>query len=367
MSMTGEMLGGGQKSLFLLLERLDRTKYTPYLICPTYGDFVKQAEKLEIKTSLIDTVRIKNLNIFSHIAIIRKMIQFIKRNNIDLIHTDAPRQTFHAGIAARWTKIPLVWHVRISEPDIKLYERTLFSLSHKVIAVSKAVEERLEKAVPQSKKITVIYNGINIAEYGQQHPKENLKKELGIEGDNTVIGTASQLIPSKGHGVLIEAAAQVIKTVPKAKFLIIGNGSEAYRKELLIRSKKLDLENKVVLTGYREDIPQLINLMDIVVLPSIHPEGLSRLLLEAMASSKPVIATAVGGNLESVEDGTTGLIVKTNDVDSLSQAILELVRNEKLRDLLGAAGKKRAEKLFSIEQNVFRIERVYEELLCRNM
>ncbi len=367
MSMSGEMLGGGQKSLLLLLERLDRKKYKPFLICPTYGNFTKKVELLGIETSLLKTGSLKNINIFSFMATIRKLFKFIKQNEIDLIHTDAPRQTFYAGIAARWAKIPLVRHVRVSEPEIKRYDRTLTFLAHKVIAVSKAVEKRLEKAAPKSKKIIVIYNGINLADYGQQHPKEKLKKELGIDQDNILIGTASQLIPSKGHGILVEAAAQVIEIVPEAKFLIVGNGNEIYRQELLNLSKELGIENNVVFAGFREDIPPLINLMDIVVLPSTHPEGLSRLLLEAMASSKPMIASAVGGNLESVEDGTTGLIVNPGDVDSLSRAILKLVQDEKLRNQMGAAGRRRSEKLFNIDQNVARIERVYEELLCRNI
>lgn len=364
-SMSGEMLGGGQKSLFLLLERLDRNKYKPFLICPTYGNFIKKVEKLGIETSLMKTGSLKIPNIFSFTTTIRKLFKFIKQNDIDLIHTDAPRQTFYAGIAARLTKIPLVWHVRVSEPEIKRYDRTLTSLAHKVIAVSKAVEKRLEKAAPKSKKIVVIYNGINLEEYGQQHPKEKLKKELGIERDNILIGTAGQLIPSKGHDLLLKAAARILRVYPKTKFIIIGDGNKVYRKELFDLVQELGIEKTVIFTGFREDIPPLINLLDIVVLPSTHPEGLSRLLLEAMASSKPMIVSALGGNLESVEDGTTGLIVKTGDVKSLSQAILELIRNEKLRNQMGTAGRKRAENLFSIDQNVFRVERVYEELLCR--
>jgi len=366
MSMSGEMFGGGQKSLFLLLERLDRKKYKPFLICPTYGNFIKKVDKLGIETSLLKTGSLKNLNIFSFMSTIRKISKFIKQNDIDLIHTDAPRQTFYAGIAAKLAKIPLVWHVRVSDSDIKRYDKILSSLAHRVIAVSKAVEKRLEKAAPKSNKFVVIYNGINLADYGQQHPKEKLKRELGIDQDNILIGTASQLIPRKGHRVLLEATAKTLDVFPKLSCLIIGDGNKTYRQELLNLSQELGIENKIIFTGFREDIPPLINLMDIVVLPSIHPEGLSRLLLEAMASSKPMIASAVGGNLESVEDGTTGLIVNPGDVDSLSQAILELAQNKKLRNQMGDAGRKRAEKLFNIDQNVAQIEAVYEELLCQS-
>jgi len=367
MSMHGEMVGGGQKSLFLLLERLNKEKYQPFLICPSYGNFVKKVEKLGIETSLLETGELRNPNIFAFISTIRKLKKFIKQNNIDLIHTDARRQTIYAGIAAKLTKTLLVWHVRISDPELKQYDKTLLFLASKVIAVSQAVDTRLKEAKPQSKKTVIIYNGINLAEYGPQHPVDKLKKEFGIDQDNILIGTASQLIPSKGHRVLLEAAAQTLDVFPKLRCIIIGDGNNTYKQELFDLSQKLGIEKKVIFTGFREDIPPLINLMDIVVLPSTHPEGLSRLLLEAMASSKPVIASDVGGNTESVEDGTTGLIVKSSDVDSLSQAILELAQNEKLRNFMGSEGRKRAEKLFNIDQNVAQIEHVYEELLCRDM
>ena len=124
-SMSGEMLGGGQKSLFLLLARLNREKYTPFLICPSYGEFTRKVEKLGIETSLLKTRRLRNFNIFAFVSTIRKFKKFINQNKIDLIHTDARRQTIYAGIAAKLTKTPLVWHVRISNPELKLYDRIL--------------------------------------------------------------------------------------------------------------------------------------------------------------------------------------------------------------------------------------------------
>ena len=127
-SISGDNIGGGQKSLLLLLERLDREKYNPILLCPNYGSFTKKVEKLGIEISLFKTGSLKNPNVFSFAGTIRKLIKIIRQNNIDLIHTDARRQTFYAGIAAKLTKKPIVWHVRISDPEIKQYDKTLFFL-----------------------------------------------------------------------------------------------------------------------------------------------------------------------------------------------------------------------------------------------
>ncbi|MDH4258411.1 MAG: glycosyltransferase, partial [Candidatus Aminicenantes bacterium] len=121
-------------------------------------------------------------------------------------------------------------------------------------------------------------------------------------------------------------------------------------------------------TGYREDIPQIMSCLDIAVLPSTsHLEGLSRVIIEAMASGKPVIATDAGGNPEAVEDGKTGILVPPGEPDRLARAILELARDANKRKRMGEAGRKRAEQLFSIEMNVTRIEKIYEEILCPPM
>jgi glycosyltransferase involved in cell wall biosynthesis len=181
------------------------------------------------------------------------------------------------------------------------------------------------------------------------------------------VGTASQLIPRKGYSTLLQAASRVLQIHPNVKFVIVGSGEEKYSQSLYNLSKKLGIIENIIFTGYREDISQIMNILDIVVLPSTHPEGFSRLLLEAMASSKPVVASRIGGNPEAVEDGRTGLIVPPGDVDSLAKAIQHLVQNRELRQSMGQAGRQRVKERFSIEINVNKIESIYEELLCRNM
>jgi glycosyltransferase involved in cell wall biosynthesis len=148
--------------------------------------------------------------------------------------------------------------------------------------------------------------------------------------------------------------------------MIVGEGNSAYREKLEELSKNLGLSGTIVFTGFREDIPRIMNMLDIVVLSSTtHLEGLSRVIIEAMASSKPVIATNSGGNPEAVEDGATGLLVPPEDPNRLAKSILILIKDKTKRNQMGEAGRKRAEKLFNIEKNVFRIEKVYEELLCQ--
>jgi glycosyltransferase involved in cell wall biosynthesis len=366
-TITGQMIGGGQRSLLLILEKLNKKRFKPFLICPSEGDFTDKAEKLGIETTIIKTRSLKRLNFFSNAATIFKLIKFIKQKNIDLIHTDAPRQTFYTGIAARLAGKPLIWHVRVSDPEENFYDKFLLTLSSKVIAVSKAVRERLEEVAPRSDKFVVIYNGVDLTEFSSQLPDKKIKEEFGIEDDLILVGTVGQLIPGKGQDIFLRAAAQVSKLFPNVKFIIVGDGNEAYRKKLEDLSKELRIAEKVIFTGFREDIPQIMSSLDIFVLSSTNLEGFSRVILEGMASRKPVIASRVGGNPEAVEDGKTGIIVPPEDPAPLADAILELVKNEDKRSQMGEAGRRRVEKLFSIEKNIAQIEKLYEELLCRDM
>jgi glycosyltransferase involved in cell wall biosynthesis len=363
-TISGEMIGGGQRSLLLNLERLNKKRFKPFLICPSEGDLIEKAKKLGVETTIIKMGSLKRLDFFSIPATIWKLKRFIKQKNIDLIHTDAPRQTFHAGIAARLTGKPLIWHVRVSAPERKLYEKFLSTLASKIIAVSKAALKRFEGLASKSDKFVVIYNGVDLTEFNQQLADKRFKEEFEIEDDWFLVGTVGQLIPSKGQEAFLKAAAQVSKLFPNVKFIIVGDGNEAYRKKLEDLSKKLGIDEKVIFTGFREDIPQITSSLDIVVLPSLHFEGFSRVVLEGMAFCKPVIATRVGGNPEAVKDGKTGILVSPGDPQRLAKAILELVKNENKRFQLGIAGRRRAEKLFNIEKNIAQIEKLYEELLC---
>jgi len=236
-----------------------------------------------------------------------------------------------------------------------------------MIAVSEAVAQRLQKTKNKKDKIDIIYNGINLGEYDQPQTDPKLVEELGKEEEFVLVGTASQLISRKGHRILLNAAARILHTDSKVKFVIVGSGKKSYTKELYDLTKELGIENNVIFLGWRENTSQILALLDIVVLPSTQPEGFSRLILEAMASSKPVVASKIGGNTEAVKEGTTGLIVNPGDIDSLATALLQLVQNKTLRQSMGKAGKLRVKEQFSIEQNVRQIQNLYEELLCRNM
>jgi len=364
-SLSGQMLGGGQRSLLLLLERLDRKKFKPFLVCPSEGGLTEKVESLGIEARIIRVRGAKSLNVFATAAAVFKFKKLIRRKGIHLIHTDSPRQAFYAGLAARLTRTPLVWHARVSTPEKRSFEKFLFNHASKVIAVSDAASQRYRGFERFDEKVTVIHNGVDLTEFGPKPIDRKLKQEFKIKEDLMLVGTLGQLIPGKGQEVFLKAAARIFDRTSKVIFMIVGDGNHAYRKKLEDLCTDLGLSGNVVFTGFREDIPRIMNTLDIVVLPSTtHLEGFSRVIIEAMASSKPVIATDSGGNPEAIENGTTGILVPAEDSNRLAASILDLVQDEDKRKRMGAAGKQRAERLFSIEKNISRIEQTYEDLLC---
>jgi glycosyltransferase involved in cell wall biosynthesis len=164
----------------------------------------------------------------------------------------------------------------------------------------------------------------------------------------------------KGIEYFLDAAAIVASRFPDVRFLIVGDG--ANRSQLQERSQKLGLDQRVVFTGFRTDVPELLSEATLSVLPSLS-EGLSNSLLESMAAGVPVIAAKVGGNPEIVEHGVSGLLVPPRDAAALAGAMSNLLADADLTSRLGQAGRRRVSELFSMERSVGETERFYERLM----
>jgi glycosyltransferase involved in cell wall biosynthesis len=179
-----------------------------------------------------------------------------------------------------------------------------------------------------------------------------------------LIGVVSRIARGKGLQYLLEAAPDVIARIPQAKFLIIGDNSfnPEYREELKRQTIKLGLQDRVIFTGFRLDVPNILSSLALSVLPSLN-EGLSNSLLESMAAAVPVVATNVGGNPEVVVDGVTGLLVPPRNPAALAEAICRVLRTPGLRNKLGQAGRRRVLEHFSNERMIRNVERLYGELL----
>lgn len=356
---SGEIFGGGQISLMGLIKGLNRMKFHPLVLCPAEGSLVDELNKMSVETQIIRMETLRNLNIFSWMRTINRLIQIIQRRKIDLIHSNGSRPTIYGGIAARLTKIPLIWHVRIADSD-RLLDKLLAKLAVRIIVVSKAVGRRFNWLKDKENKVAVIYNGIDLEKFNPAVNGEKIRKEFHLSLDTPLVGIVGRLDWYKGHQYFLQAAKKVAEAIPDTHFLIVGDGE--YRERLENLRKELGLNENVIFTGNREDIPQILADIDIFALSSVS-EGFGRSAAEAMACAKPVVATKVGSLPEVVDDGITGSLVLPRNPNALAEAIITLLQNKEKAQRMGQAGRKRVEKMFSLQQNIRQTGEIYEEIL----
>src|SRR5439155_23841531 len=196
------------------------------------------------------------------------------------------------------------------------------------------------------------------------------REQLELPQRTPVIAVLARLVPFKGIQYFLEAAALIASRVPESRFLVIGDAhpgddGRAYRQQLERYADRLGLSQRLVFTGFRLDVPELLSEVTVSVRPCVSSEGLSNALLESMAAGVPVVATRVGGNPEVVQDGRTGLLVPPRDPHALANAISRLLEDPGLARRFGRAGRDRVAEHFSIEQMVSKTERLYLGLLER--
>jgi glycosyltransferase involved in cell wall biosynthesis len=289
--------------------------------------------------------------------VITKFISLIKERRIALIHTDSTTETFYAGIAAWMMRIPLIWHIRVSEEEW-VVDRILANLSTKLILVAKAIESRFNW-LKDTQKMAVIYNGIDLEEFDNFPTTSSIRSEFNIAEDTVLLGGIGRIERRKGQKYLIYA----MRHIDNASLILVGGGDKGYIRRIQNLCKEFGISDHVFFTGYRDDIPSLLKDIDIFVFPTIKGEGFPRVILEAMASRKPVVATDNAGNPEAVVDGVTGYIVPTGNISALAAKINELLANKGQMAKMGKAGRKRVEELFTIQLNLKRVQNVYSMLL----
>jgi glycosyltransferase involved in cell wall biosynthesis len=229
------------------------------------------------------------------------------------------------------------------------------------IAISNAVREKLVRLGVPENDISVVYSGIDLGRFSRFDAEmaKQIAEKLGIAPGSFLVGSVGSLVPCKGHTVLIEAISHAARTIPNLVCLIVGEGPHRARLEGLIRRR--GLEEIVILTGQRGEVPELLSLMDLFVMPSLD-EGLGLALLEAMAAGKPVVASDVGGIPEVVSDSETGLLVPAAQPRALAEALIALSRDPARMSALAESGKRRVRERFSYQSMVEGTLTVYRSL-----
>ena len=361
----GSFLGGGQVSLLGLVERMNRARFEPYVVCPEEGDFLEALLERGVPALVRRMPSLRGWSGLTAPLALRPWIRLIHRYGIQLLHADGTRAMIHAGLAGRLASVPVLWHVRVLGSD-GLLDRMLARISTRVLVNSDAVARRFDfmKSRSSSDGPTVIPNGVELESFARATRDPVLRRQWGLEGKFALLMLA-QLIPWKRQDLAIQILSLLRKRGLNASLVLVGEevaSSRGERARLEELARRLGVDAYCVFAGFRRDVPQVLKQAD-VLLHTARDEPFGRALIEAMASSLPVVAAAGGGVEEVVEDGLTGVVVRSNSPEAWVGAIEKLYQDPPLRRQMGTAGRRRAEELFSIESHVAGVERVYEEVL----
>jgi glycosyltransferase involved in cell wall biosynthesis len=301
---------------------------------------------------------------------------FLKRNNYHIVHTHNSKAGFIGRLAAILAGVPVIIHTvhgfafHDQEPAWRQFlfrnlERLASRWCDKMIFISQPlIEWALREQVAIKEKIVKIYSGIDLDLFQPvtADKKLGIRAGWGIAGDDKVIGIVSKLWEGKGHDILIKAFKKIIKERNDVKLIIVGEG---YLMEDLVKLvEKLDITSSVLFTGFQADVSGIISTFDIGVLPSFF-EGMGRVLLEAMAMEKPVVASNVGGIPDLVDNGINGFLTKPGDIDELYDALNKLLNNHELSINMGKQGRKKVSDKFSSKAMVKLIHNLYTECLAK--
>jgi glycosyltransferase involved in cell wall biosynthesis len=353
--------GGAQEHLYSLLTRMDRSHFETSVVSLSPGSAVRKLQRAGIPVLVIDdpddAIAVGALS--AHLASVRPDVVHNHMYRAELVGTRAAIALGEIGLRRPYV-VSTVHSSRVRSAEDREQLRRLTPDMDRLIAVSRSIVAKLtdEGRADAGPPIDLIYNGVDLQRYDHQEPCCTLRDEYGMEPGSQIVGVVARLEPEKGHPTLFEAWPAVLRAVPDAYLLVIGEGGQREALEKLAR--KLKIAHRVVFTGRRDDVPAVTAAIDVAVLPSYREaQGLS--ILEALALARPVVASNVGGIPEMIDDGVTGLLVEPHDVDALAGAITRLLVDHPYADMLARQGHDLVHDRFCIELMVEAVERIYEE------
>ena len=363
----GLSFGGPEKLVYDMVKHIiknqNNIKIIKLEICcyDILGHFAEKliGEKQKINLSLLK--RKPGIDLFYPF----KLAFLIKQKKIDVIHAHNATAWFYGTWASILTRVPIVYteHDRSFPTPLRLkYFHYFFGrYATAVIAVSKAVKENLEK-YEHIKNAKVIYNGIDPDLFKPASIEEKVlkKKQLGLNKNDFVLGNVGRMDYWKNQRILIEILPDLKKISPQIKLILVGGGEE--EGNLKKSAIKKGVKNDVIFLGQRSDVNQILKAFDIFVFPSL-TEGLPLVVIEAMATGLPIVASHVGGIPELIDHGVNGLLVAPMSGAEIKDAILKFLQNPNLRQKMGEIARQKFEAHFSLSQMVKNYLEVYDRAL----
>jgi glycosyltransferase involved in cell wall biosynthesis len=379
------IVGGAQENTMLTADLLDRRVWEVAVLSGTQigseGSLMESVRERGVPL-LLEPTLVREVSPLNDARALVRMAQTMRRGRYDIVHTHSSK----AGILGRWAAklagVPVIVHTvhgwghhERQHPLVRAYYILLEKLSlpatDRLIVVSPLnIEKGLADGIGRREQYAVIRSGIELDRFGRPAvPREETRRAWGIPLDALVVGSVTRLSAQKAPGDFVRAAARIRRqweesagrgdAPPPVWFLVVGDGD--LRPEVEALAAELGVRDRLVLTGLRRDVPELLAAMDIFVLSSLW-EGLPRVLPQAMATGLPIVATAADGTAEAVTPGVNGFLTPPGDPDALAGMVLQLMAQPELARAMGAAGRARVDE-FSDRRMVAQIDALYRELL----
>ncbi|NQT81153.1 MAG: glycosyltransferase family 4 protein [Candidatus Aminicenantes bacterium] len=318
---------------------------------------------------------LRRINVIKDLKAFFDIWRIIKKYNPLIVHTHSSKAGLLGRLAAKLARVPIIIHTphghvffgyfgSFKTKIFIILERFVSRITDKIVALTnEEKKDYIKFRIANEDKFDVIYSGIELNKFKELpfNENQNFKRELGIPENYLVVGTVGRLVPVKGPEFLIEAAKYIISKYPEVFFIFTGDGP--LEQNLERQAFKSGIKDNIIFLGWRNDIAGIISVYDIFALPSLN-EGMGRVLVEAMALGKPIVASNVGGIPDLVTHGKNGFLVPPKNPEKLAKYIQILIGDKEKRKKMGQAGKEMV-KNFSKEKMVEKIANLYEELLTQ--
>jgi len=374
--------GGADENTLFTVQGLNKDRYEVDLIM---GEEFDESILNKIKNNHFNIIQIRNLkwklNFLYDPIVLIKLVKLMRKNHYNIVHTHTTKAGILGRIASRLAGVPVIIHGLHGSTFeafnsgllnwlLFLFERLTGRFTDAYISVSGVLSDRyIERGIGKKENYHTVYSGMELDKfYGAREKIDCRKKqrEWGLDSEDFIIGNVARLEKRKGHKFLIDAFKKVIeerKGCP-LKLLIIGEGEEERNLENYVRG--LNLEDKIIFTGYREDVEELMAMMDIFALTSLR-EGLPRVLVQAAAVGMPSVAFNVDGVSEILKDNYNGFLVRVKDVEQLVNRIIKYIDNKDLVWLHGQNGREFIKDKWSIKDMIDKIDKIYQDLVREKM
>jgi glycosyltransferase involved in cell wall biosynthesis len=366
-------VGGAERSLLDLVGHLDRNRFDLLAAAPGEGELPDLLADLGVTCHPLPFKRLRKTfnpvrlagELAGVLRVAGELVSLIRREGVSLVHANSNTAQLYGGLAARRAGVPCVWHTR-DLVNLGPMGRWLGRHASCTIAISECVRRHASRYVADPARLRTVTNGIALDVFTPRSRRAEVRAELGIPADVPLLGMIGQLAPWKGHGIFIEAAARVAAEIPACRFVLVGEDlfqdRPGCRAALEAQAAAAGLGGRLLFLGFGQDVARLLEGLDILLHPPDR-EPLGRIILEAMAMGKPVVAVNACGPGEIIRDGVDGLLAARSDPAELAAAALRLLRDPALAARIGRTARQRIEQDFSIRRTAAGIEEVYDELL----